>query len=1097
LKNIKIILFALFLLLSDSIPSLAQFYNGHQMAFGKNRVQYGNFYWRFYRYEKYDTYFYETGKDFSQTVAEITQQKIAEYENFFGYSLQSRIIFLCYNSLSEFRESNIGYVAGDVQTNIGGVQRVQSNKIFVYNEGSRKALEKQISASLAEVFINEILYGGSLRSKITNSTLINLPDWYIMGLISYLSEDWSPETENFIKDGFDGKKYKKVNHLHGEDARFAGHSIWYFIAETYGKDVIPNILYLTKVNKNPDSGFMYVLGSSVKDMTPAWRDFFQVKFAAYQGFEENPSTENRLIKGKKATRLQNVKSSPDGKYITYVTNKSGRYKIYLYNVQKGKKKIIRRRGHKLDQITDYSYPITAWHPTGKIFNFIVEEKGYVVMYSYFPETKELKKRNLQYFQKVLSFDYADDGYNIAMSAIINNQTDIYIFNTAAGTREKITDDVADDMNPKFVNYSKQIVFASNRVSDTLSFDLKQKTSLQNNYDLFLYDFEHRSPVLKNITASPFDNEDLPSEYKENTYLNLTDRTGIINQEIIKYDSTISYIDTIDHYRYFTNRKQLSNYSRNILDFNLNKQTNRLNQIIFYKTRSDLYKSNFSSENPLPGKYFVTEYKRNYISREKSADSLKKISIQTEQIENLKIDSLKNNPPKNIEHPDSLHIDINNYVFEKDRNSNFYDIYPIKDTAKTTTKKDTAELMQRNYLTNFYIDKFVFQVDFGLLNNSYQTFTGSAFYFTPGFSLFNKIGVYDVLENYRITGIFRGGLVNTNYDVYLSIEDLKYRLDKQYIYHRQTYEESYIDSQGYPFMGKVFTNEVMTVLKFPYNQVAATKLTMSLRHDKAEILSTDYPTLMTGKQHQFFAGLKAEYIFDNTSNLGLNLYEGTRFKVFGEFYQEVDQKYTDLFVVGADFRFYKNVYRNLVFASRIAGSASFGKSKLIYYLGGVDGWFTFSPTQAMFDKSVNINYSQNYVYQAVATNMRGFIQNARNGNQFVVINNELRLPLIRFIANRPLNSDFLNNFQLIGFADIGEAWSGLTPYSPENKYNTETVKQGPVTVVIDKERAPFLVGYGFGLRSRLFGYFFRLDWAWGIEKDVIMPQVFYFSLDLDF
>ena len=34
----------------------AQFYNGHQMDFGQNRVQYSEFEWMYYRYPKFDTY---------------------------------------------------------------------------------------------------------------------------------------------------------------------------------------------------------------------------------------------------------------------------------------------------------------------------------------------------------------------------------------------------------------------------------------------------------------------------------------------------------------------------------------------------------------------------------------------------------------------------------------------------------------------------------------------------------------------------------------------------------------------------------------------------------------------------------------------------------------------------------------------------------------------------------------------------------------------------------------------------------------------------------------------------------------------------------
>ncbi len=33
------------------------------MSFGKNRVQYKEFFWTYYKYEKYDIYFYLGGKE--------------------------------------------------------------------------------------------------------------------------------------------------------------------------------------------------------------------------------------------------------------------------------------------------------------------------------------------------------------------------------------------------------------------------------------------------------------------------------------------------------------------------------------------------------------------------------------------------------------------------------------------------------------------------------------------------------------------------------------------------------------------------------------------------------------------------------------------------------------------------------------------------------------------------------------------------------------------------------------------------------------------------------------------------------------------------
>ena len=93
--------------------------------------------------------------------------------------------------------------------------------------------------------------------------------------------------------------------------------------------------------------------------------------------------------------------------------------------------------------------------------------------------------------------------------------------------------------------------------------------------------------------------------------------------------------------------------------------------------------------------------------------------------------------------------------------------------------------------------------------------------------------------------------------------------------------------------------------------------------------------------------------------------------------------------------------------------------------------------------------------------------------------------------------FLENFQVVGFFDIGTAWSGKTPWSGENAYDYTEITRGSIKVTLDSDREPIVAGYGFGLRSQLLGYFVRFDWAWGIENNQIRPRVFYFSLSLDF
>ena len=183
---------------------------------------------------------------------------------------------------------------------------------------------------------------------------------------------------------------------------------------------------------------------------------------------------------------------------------------------------------------------------------------------------------------------------------------------------------------------------------------------------------------------------------------------------------------------------------------------------------------------------------------------------------------------------------------------------------------------------------------------------------------------------------------------------------------------------------------------------------------------------------------------------------------------------------------------MVWANRVAGSTSFGNRKLVYYLGGVDNWL-----MPKFDNSIQIDPNNNYFFQTIATPVRGFFQNARNGNSFAVINSELRIPIIKMLTWKPMKSDFAENFMIVGFADAGASWTGVDPYSAENSFNTTIVRDGNLLITIENQKEPIIYGYGFGLRSRLFGYYVRFDWSWGVDDGVLLPSVKYLSLSMDF
>ncbi len=1067
-----------------------QFYNGHQMTFGKNRVQYNTFYWKFYRFDRYDVYSYDEGRELSLYVADYLKTELPRLERFFDYNFNKRLIFIVYNKLSDFKQSNVGQllVNEEEEANVGGLTRIIQNKIFVYFEGDHLEMQKQITKAVSESLITEMLYGNDFRDNFTSSTLLNLPEWYMPGLISYISNPWDFELENRVKDGILSERYEKFNRLEGLDALYAGHSFWKYIADTYGESVIPNIIYLTRINKNVNSGFLYVLGMPLKDLANEWLGYYMNMFMEFESYGELPEDGKVLKKPKKKKVYFQAKISPDGNYLSYVTNQLGRYKIYLHDLKTGKRKKLEADGNKVEQIMDYSYPLITWHPSSRIMAWVEEEEGEIRLTYYDIDNKEYTTRLFLFYEKILDISYSDDGLKFLISGVYRGQTDIYIHDIVSATNQRITNDIADDLSPRFYDNSSKILFSSNRSTDALDAG-SDISAISNYYSLFIYDLESESEELTRITDRDFVTRKQPYPSGRNKFVYLSDKSGIFNRYFAEYDSAIAYIDTITHYRYFTRSYPLTNYRRNITEHHFIPSTGRYSQIIYHDGRHHLYEGRADYEN-LADEIRITPFREEYTEKLSEEDSLRNVQQKTIVLRDVVDNSI-------ISGTDTLRldfttIDVNNYVFEKEK-LNYYN-EKLRDNNLSLVM-DTVKEERRVYIdyeTSFYPNYLVNQVDFSFLNESYQTFTGGAVYYNPGFNLLFKVGATDLFEDYRLIGGVRFATDFNSNEYLLSFENMKGQWDKQFIFHRQVFRASNTQS-----LIKTYTHELMFIMKYPFSQVSAIRGSAIFRTDRSVFLSTDLSNLNEPDIIRPWGGLKVDYTFDNTRPLGINLYEGLRFKLFAEGYKQIDERKSDLVVLGADFRHYLRIHRSLIWANRFASSTSFGNTPLIYYLGSVDNWTNFNPNVQVFDQSVPIDFSRNYAFQTLATNMRGFTQNIRNGNNFALVNTELRWPMIRYFANRPLSSAFLNNFQVVGFFDVGAAWAGLHPWSGENEYDTEEINEGPITVIIDSNREPLVAGYGFGLRSRLLGYFVRVDWAWGIENRTVLPRIFYFSLNLDF
>src|SRR6185436_2173623 len=144
-KFSRISLISSFLLLA-SYFSLAQV---NTVEFGKNRVQYKKFKWKYYQTKNFNIYYYQNGEELAKYIAQSAEKELAQIEAAAEYSLQRRANIVLYNEYADMMQSNIGL--GLDWQNTSGITKLVNNKMVVYFDADHKKLTHQIRAGIAAI----------------------------------------------------------------------------------------------------------------------------------------------------------------------------------------------------------------------------------------------------------------------------------------------------------------------------------------------------------------------------------------------------------------------------------------------------------------------------------------------------------------------------------------------------------------------------------------------------------------------------------------------------------------------------------------------------------------------------------------------------------------------------------------------------------------------------------------------------------------------------------------------------------------------------------------------------------------------------------
>ncbi|MGB3075923.1 MAG: hypothetical protein WBB36_11410 [Chitinophagales bacterium] len=797
--------------------------------FGQNRVQYKDFVWSFYQTEHFMVYFYLGGQDVGKFTILDAEKELTDIENKTEYKLNDRVDILVYNNLSDLKQSNIGY--GADLNNTGGTTKILGNKMFVYFDGNHQHLREQIREGIASIFLQNMMFGGSIQEVVQNAVLLKLPPWFKDGLTSYIGQSWNTDLDNKLRDGILSEQYKKMNRLSGTDARFAGHAVWHYIAEKYGEATIPNLLYLTRINRSMESGFSFVLGKSVKDFLEEFYLYYDALYKQELAGKEFPSEKDVIQKRERRGFVYNqLHVTNDASNVAFVRNDLGKYKVCLKDLKSEKTKTLFKGGFKnITQPIDYTQPVLAFDPTGKKLAIVYEKRSKVGLIMYDLEEKKKDKRYIANFQKVLSISFSDAN-TLVLSAINRGQSDIFTLNTRSSKFEQITNDFYDDLNPHYIKLPTRqgIVFSSNRQDDTLRTRFMDTIRAIKNYDLFFYNTKTKSKELVRFNHTPAANENNPSLFNTDYFSYLSDENGISNRYIAYIDSLF---DHYDQYYYFKDSTVVNpaynidsvitsgklhldstqqvpvyrdtvrsfpqtNYSKSILEQDVATRAGKIAQVLKNNGRYEfsLVKIPKEVDRATLPVLTNTAYANQLLRKMEPT-----VTIPVVIPEKPKLPEIQRMPDSLKLFSDSTRADTstksvqNSYFFQSE--FSISTTRKIFDTSvvNSSNKKQPAFRYSKilPYNVKFSTSQVVTQLDNSLIITRYQPFNGNGGQFdNPNLGALLRVGISDLMEDYRITGGFRFPTSFDGTEYYLMFEDLKHRLDKRYTAYRRSKTVAY-------------------------------------------------------------------------------------------------------------------------------------------------------------------------------------------------------------------------------------------------------------------------------------------------------------------
>ncbi len=1031
-RNVTILLL---IILTASINSYSQF--------GKNKVQYRTFDWKYIQSKNFDVYYYDS-KYLAEVTALYAEAALVKIQDLLNYRIGKRVTIIVYESHNEFQQTNV--ISQFMPEGIGGVTELMKNRVVIPFEGEYSKFRHVVHHELVHAVLNDMFYGGSLQSAIASGTRVQFPSWMNEGLAEYSSQGGlDTQTDMFMRDVTLSNNLHGLQSLSGYYAYRGGQTFYWYVADKYGKEKVGDLINRLRVYGNLNQAFMSAFDMNLEEFSDQFqKDMKKMYWPDIDKYVDPDEYAERLTDHQKDQSFYNTSPSisPDGEKMAYISAYGGEFGIYISNLKTGKNRDVEKliSSNRSQDFEDLNVltPGISWSPDGKKLAISAKSGGVDDIYIVDADDGDYDKLNLD-LPSISSVVWSPDGNYLSFTATDGYESDLYLYDWKQAKIENITNDIFTDLIPEWSPDSKTLYFVSDRGDHTEADHFKRGNFKIWDYDVNksdIYSMDIDSREIRRLTFNPQYNKTSLSVTPDGKHLLfVSDENGIGN--IYQMD-----LQNLEY-------KAKTNSLTGILQLSLSKDGTKLLFSTLYHGGYDIFMIRFPMDKPFIDSLGLTDFREMQVEKKQLLEVAATTATQENQLK--KSEPLTGYGDVDIDFSRQQVVHPNPDAIEKDSELS-------KEESEENVPEDT------NFVAKEY--KLKFSPDLILGNPGYSTYFG-----IQGTA---QILFSDVLGDHQI--YFMANLLwdlrNSNF--FLAYNYLPLQTD----FSINAYHNSAFFYRSDNFLYRYRNWGVGLLASYPFDRYRRLEMGFQWMNLSRENISIPSDSSVS----RMLIVPSMRYVYDDVLYGYFGPVKGTRYyaglKATPRFYKEGSEFLT----IETDIRRYFRFWNYMSVALRFTGAKSIGSRPQNFFLGGTENWInpTFKGSYLPF------NEPEDFAFMEFIMPLRGVDLNEREGSQYFLINAEYRFPMFQAVLAGPLPVLFQSIMGAV-FLDMGGAW-----YGNLTDFKSTSINAAGKTVPND-----LIMSTGIGLRSYVLGLPLRLDIAWqNLYWNWSMPM-YLVSLGYDF